>query len=174
MKKYIFNIVFVGISLCIVIFIFSSGLSAVKVIINHYKNPYLNELKIPLDWKISSLVNIYGNPIKSTKNENEGYNNYIYEYDGFSLIINEADLDKDNNSVRFDCIKITGNQYNFTKQNIVIGRTKRSDLLNYYKYAKPIKDLSKDEIGFIIDGYWMYFIFDENDCLKEILITYGL
>lgn len=174
MKKYVFNILLVGIFLCITIFIFSSGLSAIKVAINHYKNPYLIELKIPLDWKISSLINIYGDPIKITNNENSDYNNYIYEYDGFSLIINKADLDKNSNNARFDCIKITGKQYKFTKKNIVIGRTKRSDILNYYKYAKPIKDLSKGEIGFIVDGYWMYFIFDENDYLKEILITYGL
>lgn len=173
MKQYMFNILIMFIVICLIIFSFSFGFSSIKVIINHYKNPYLKELKIPLDWKISSIIDVYGEPISMVEYNDNNYCGYTYKYDGFSLSINKQEYDNNKKNARFNCIIIYGRQYKFTKKNIGMG-TKCDEIVSYYKDNKSIKDLTKDKIGYIIDGYWIYFTFDSNKCLNEIRITYGL
>lgn len=172
MKKIINSSIIILV--CVAIIFIGIYFSAIKVIINHYQNPYLCKLKIPVDWKVSSLEKKYGKPIEIVEKElSPYYIAYEYRYNGFAVLINKLNFNKNKDETRFDCIIINDDKYQFTSSKLGVG-TKKTDVLNFYMENDFIKDLPQNECGYVIDGYWIYFIFDDNDYVKEIRITYGL
>lgn len=150
-------------------------ISFIRSDIAHHNNPYLKELKIPDGWKLYSLLDIWGEPIEVAEEEvNSNYIKYTLKFDGFSVIMNKYDyLKNKDKSPAFDCIKIWNKKYRFTTANIGVG-SEKEDIMNYYKNNDSIKDLPKSKIGYIVDGYWIYFDIDDSDKIEEITITYGL
>lgn len=173
MKKINVLIIFtVLFFILICVFIFITPFLSMNI--KHYSNPYLRELKIPVDWKISSLEERWGKPIDIVEKEiNTYYISYEYKFDGFKVLMNKLDFNKNKDETRFTCVIIDDDKYKFTLKNIGVG-TKKSEIIKYYNGEDIIKDLPENLCGYIIDGYWIYFIFDNKDCVKEIRITYGL
>lgn len=85
-------------------------------------NPYLRELKIPVDWKVSSRENKYRKPT--------GFNGDKCVYDGFSILMSQSWYDEHTEESKFSCIIIDDDKYKFTSKNIGVG-SKRQEIEEY-------------------------------------------
>lgn len=150
-------------------------ISNIRLEMNYYKNPYLRELKIPSNWKLYALIDTWGEPIEIMEEEiNSSYIDYTLKFDGFSVDMNKYDYIKNKDKApAFERVIIWSEKYRFTEKNIGVGSGKE-DIINYYKDSKLIKDLPENQIGYIIDDYWIYFYIDNNDKIEEIRLTRGL
>lgn len=72
-------------------------------------------------------------------------------------------------SSQFASVRIIGQKYRFGYLNIGIG-SKRSTVEFAYKGKKKLHNTAD---GYIDNGYWITFFYDENNLVKEIQISYG-
>ena len=67
--------------------------------------------------------------------------------------------------------EILGDTYKFDK-GVSVG-SKRDWVESVFIGKQKIKDLEKNQFGFIEDYIWIHFYFDENDTVEKILVYSG-
>lgn len=127
-----------------------------------YKTDYFYALGIGVSHLYSDLIERKGEPLDVVKNEN---GDWIVYYDGLGI-----NFGKYYKKSSFQVVRVTGNQYKFGFWQIGIG-TSRKKIESVYKHIDKIKDLPKEEFGIIDNGTWVYFKFDKNNNVSEIVIT---
>lgn len=128
-----------------------------------YEQNYFRKIGIKGAWLYQSVVNDKGEPLSVEIHEEHHYVNYadlVLVYDNIEKGVMQA-------------AHITGEQYRFGLWKIGVG-TPRKKLESVYRHVKKILDMPEDEFGVIDGGTWVYFEFDENDCISKVTLTRGL
>lgn len=128
-----------------------------------YERHYYEKIGIPRSWRYNDIVEAKGEPIGTDQNEDR----YYVNYDGLVLVYDNIE-----NGI-IQSVRITGKQYRFGLWRIGIG-TPRKKVESIYKHIKKILDMPKNEFGVIDGTTWVYFNFDENNCVSKITLTTGL
>lgn len=142
-------------------------IAVIFCLMNHpiivYERQYFKGIGINGAWRYRDIVADKGEPISVEQYEDR----YYINYDGLVLVYDNIE-----NGI-MQSARITGKQYRFGFWRIGIG-TPRKKVESVYKHIKKILDLPENEFGVIDGGTWVYFNFDENDCVSKITLTSGL
>lgn len=129
-----------------------------------YCTNYYSSLGLGHSWLYNDIIYSIGYPVLETYDVS---GQILMNYDGFTIVHSNK-----KNGI-MESVRITGNQYRFGYFQIGVGTSKKQ-LQRIYKHIKKIKDLPKNEFGVIENNTWIWFEFDESNCVSKMTLTLGL
>lgn len=133
-----------------------------------YRVSYLDKLGL-LNKSYNEINETIGKPLDVNVKEEDGISYTESKCEYFTIVFWNDKNGLPNEIVR---VIIDNDKIRFGLFNVRIGM-RRNVLEFIYLLAPKIKDLTPNRYGIILRGEWIYFTFNEDDQISQIVITSG-